>query len=521
MDSLGTEPEGDDELIWQDEVSYDLAGNRTQKAHTERLGNGDLELTLRHYKYNQANQLILEWKEEGTLTAGTVAGEVWDEESGLAKLTLNGVTPPLWGDYFYGQAPPSNGMVFLLAEDHVKNQTLIGVNVTTGLSDFVGYSYDENGNLVERLSEEGPVQYQWDHRNRLTKVTHPDGQETCYEYCGACPLGKLSKMTRADGSTVEWVWDGISFLREEDSQDAFPMEYFGGLSVKKEGSWYYLHADVMGTVWQVTDERGAVVNDFQWDAWGNELTGSLTDGSSVCQIGWQGKRFDEEQGVFYSMARWYDQRLGRFTQPDPADGVGVVSTGGEGYGWPGRHPVSLGDPDGCDTSSLGWAPGIPNAEEIFSEATGVLGFHDGFGLKPEYSTDFPLGLEKAYAWTRMESGLYFVRLSPEFFGKEYRKGKAVITDKCERAAILLHECGHAFGSMEEDEACQLMACWIMKEAPKRGCGHLRERYPNGWMCPGDSGKDFSEECCDKFYKRKTKYGLKSLKSLSQWCIRVR
>ena len=216
-------------------MSSDLAGNRTEKAHTEALGNGEFEITLRRYKYNHANQLILEWKEEGSLNVGTVAGEVWDEESGLAKLTLNGVTPSMWGDYFYGEAPAGSGTIQLLAEDHVGNQTLIPVKVTTGLSDFVSYSYDENGNLLERLSSEGPTVYQWDHRNRLTKVVHPDGQETTYEYCGACPLGKLAKMTRTDGSTVEWVWDGISFLREEDSQDALPMEYFGGLSVKKNG----------------------------------------------------------------------------------------------------------------------------------------------------------------------------------------------------------------------------------------------------------------------------------------------
>jgi len=262
------------------------------------------------------------------------------------KLTLNGMTPQMWGSYFYGTVQPSNGTIFLLAEDHVKNQTLMSVNVNANFTDFVSYSYDENGNLVERLSEEGPTVYQWDHRNRLTKVIHPDASETAYEYCAACPLGKLSKMTRTDGSAVEWAWDGISFLREEDSQDALPMEYFGGLAVKREGSWYYLHADVMGTIWQVTDEMGAVVNDFQWDAWGNELTGTFGEPSAVCQMGWQGKRFDEEQGVFYSVARWYDQRLGRFTQVDPAEGPAIVATGGEGYRWPSLDPLSLRDDTG-------------------------------------------------------------------------------------------------------------------------------------------------------------------------------
>jgi len=173
---------------------------------------------------------------------------------------------------------------------------------------------------VERLSEEGPTVYQWDHRNRLTKVIHPDGSETAYEYCPACPLGKVSKMTRTDGSTVEWVWDGISFLREVDSQHVLPTEYFAGVGVKREGAWYYLHADVMGTIWQITDENGDVVNEFNWDAWGNELTGTFDQPGAVCQIGWQGKRWDEEQGLFYSVARWYDQRVGRFTQVDPMEG---------------------------------------------------------------------------------------------------------------------------------------------------------------------------------------------------------
>ena len=118
-------------------------------------------------------------------------------------------------------------------------------------------------------------------------MIHADGSETCYEYCGACPLGKLAKMTRTDGSAVEWAWDGISFIEENDSREAWPSEYLGSLAVKKHGDWYYLHTDVMGTVWQVTDEAGQVVNEFNWDAWENELTGTFGQPGAVCQIGWQ------------------------------------------------------------------------------------------------------------------------------------------------------------------------------------------------------------------------------------------
>ena len=197
--------------------------------------------------------------------------------------------------------------------------------------------------LIERLSsEDGPTLYQWDHKNRLTKVTHPDGQETLYDYCPACPLGKLSKMTRKDGSTVEWTWDGLSMVEEADTREG-ESAYFSGLAVQRDGEWYYLMMDAMGSVFQVTDEFGDVVNEFDWDSWGNELSGTFGQPGAVCQTGWQGKRFDEEQELFYSVARWYDQRTGRFTQPDPLEGAGIVAVGGEGYGWPQNDPVIVVD----------------------------------------------------------------------------------------------------------------------------------------------------------------------------------
>ena len=367
-DGKGTEGKEDDELLWQDEYIYDLVGNRTKKYHTETLPDGSLEITVHCYEYNVGNQLVLEYKKRGTLGKGTVIGQVWDDESGVASVTLNASAASVWGDMFYGEATARQGRyVEVVAEDRVGNQTRVTVEVDTSLSDFVSYRYDENGNLKEKMSVEGRVQYVWDHRNRLTKVIHPDGQETGYEYCHSCSLGKLSKMTRRDGSTVEWVWDGYAMIEEVDSRDAMATEYFGGLAVKRNGFWYYLHMDAMGSVYQVTDENGYVVNEFSWDAWGNELSGTFQTDTAVCSLGWQSKRFDEEQNVFYSVARWYDQRIGRFTQVDPAEGAGIVTTGGEGYGWPGRDPVFFLDPNGMYTVSEDLRRRLPEVNRYLDE----------------------------------------------------------------------------------------------------------------------------------------------------------
>ena len=164
-------------------------------------------------------------------------------------------------------------------------------------------------------------------------------------YSEGCSLGRLSKMTRKDGSIVEWTWDALSMVEETDTREG-DAAYFGGLAVERDGSWYYLMMDAMGTVFQVTDEAGQVVNSFDWDSWGNELSGTFSDGSAVCQTGWQGKRWDSDQGIFYSVARWYDQRTGRFTQPDPAEGARMVTNGGQAYGWPSCDPISSRDAAG-------------------------------------------------------------------------------------------------------------------------------------------------------------------------------
>jgi len=411
-DDSGTpQDENDDELIWQDELSYDLVGNRTEKRHTEAIETGGFDITVQCYKYNQGNQLVLEWKEQGDLGLGTVIGKVGDKHSGLKSITVSGTPATTWGEDFYGEGSPSStGHVVVIAEDNVGNQTIVPVKVDTSLSDFVFYSYDENGNLSTRMSSDGPIKYEWDTRNRLTKVIHPDGQETSYSYCEACPLGKLAKMTRKDGSTVEWAWDGISLIEENDSRDALPTEVLGSLAVKKNGSWYYLHTDVMGTVWQITDEMGQVVNTFDWDCWGNELSGSFTDGSAVCQIGWQGKRWDEEQGVFYSVARWYDQRLGRFTQVDPVEGFGMVTTGGEGYGWPGRGPSMTTDRSGRSEGGDDvptWNPAPSRSPDSTYIVAYLVADVEGSTVEHIWlynDTQNPLGSDTTKSWGLQEKG---------------------------------------------------------------------------------------------------------------------
>ena len=63
-------------------------------------------------------------------------------------------------------------------------------------------------------SNQLPFPYEWDHENRLTRAIHPDGTQTTFTYCKGCSLGLLAEKTRPDGTTVQWVWDGMGMVKE-------------------------------------------------------------------------------------------------------------------------------------------------------------------------------------------------------------------------------------------------------------------------------------------------------------------
>ena len=86
-----------------------------------------------------------------------------------------------------------------------------------------------------------------------------------------------------------------------------------------------------------TDESGKVI-------WQGSLTAFGEDGGEAGLAGrvasYTGKDFDEESGLTYFNARWYDAELGRFTTEDPArDGVNW-------YAYCGNDPLGLTDPTG-------------------------------------------------------------------------------------------------------------------------------------------------------------------------------
>lgn len=120
------------------------------------------------------------------------------------------------------------------------------------------------------------------------------------------------------------------------------------------------HGDVVGLT-----ANGEVKADYTYSAYG-EL---IADGSNgiINPIRYAGEYTDEESGLIYLRARYYDPGLGRFISEDP------IRDGMNWYAYCGNNPIAFIDPNGLDAiiiTSSGAAYGQGHTSALYQDETG-------------------------------------------------------------------------------------------------------------------------------------------------------
>ena len=85
--------------------------------------------------------------------------------------------------------------------------------------------------------------------------------------------------------------------------------------------------------------QGAVLNTYSYDAYGRRECTPCTSGYNP--FGYAGQYTDEESGLVYMRARYYDPSTQQFISRDPSVGVS-----GQPYVYAGGNPVNATDPTG-------------------------------------------------------------------------------------------------------------------------------------------------------------------------------
>jgi len=127
-----------------------------------------------------------------------------------------------------------------------------------------------------------------------------------------------------------------------------------GRRAEAEGVRWYL-SDHLGTVRDLADAAGEVIDHIAYDAFGNVLAES--NPAAGDRFRFTGREFDAATGQYYYRARYYDGRIGRFTSEDP---LGLAAGDVNVYRYVLNRPAVLADPLGLEAPPFPPTMGDPH-----------------------------------------------------------------------------------------------------------------------------------------------------------------
>lgn len=241
-----------------------------------------------------------------------------------------------------------------------QNRTHSAVNEITAI-DGAPIIYDENGNLIEN----GNYFNAYDEENRLTGVTRKADSRLVGQYQYDALSRRTAKTAAPDPMvfnpvTTLYFYDDARIIEEQDTAGLTQATYVYGnyideiLTMERGGQTYYYHQNALWSAAAVTDSTTDVVERYDYDAYGcvviTDSAGNLVPvnpwGTPHSAVGnpWMftGRQLDEETGLYYYRARYYNCEKGRFLQRDPLGYVDGLNL----YRYVRSNPVKLVDPFG-------------------------------------------------------------------------------------------------------------------------------------------------------------------------------
>jgi len=252
--------------------------------------------------------------------------------------------------------------------------------------DDESYSYDSNGNRTNngyvtgvnnQLLEDSKYLYEYDIVGNRTKRTDKSTNEVMEYRCRdrlmaivvKNALGeilrtaeytydvynqRIAKTVDVDGAgaavatTEHYVYgsdQNIGLVFDENGNVNHRYLFGNGVDQieadESNGNIRWALTDHLGSVRDVVDDSGTVLNHIVYDAFGGVT--SQTDESVVFRYGYTARELDAESGLQYNRARYFDPAVGRFISEDK---IGFGGGDANLYRYVFNSPVDLTDPSG-------------------------------------------------------------------------------------------------------------------------------------------------------------------------------
>jgi RHS repeat-associated protein len=387
--------------VGEETTSYEYLANGNRSKVTYPDG------TTETYSYNRKNQVIslTNAKANGTVisyfqyTYDDAGNQLTKTEAkGTTAYTydslsrLNSVTEPEGKVTSYTYDGAGNrktetvqfGLIGSNTIYNYDNRNRLISTVSTGGA-YTRYLYDNNGNLVSRTSgimksisagtdltaEDLPIfnliikrdsengtgtgditYYTYDNYNRMTGTKSRNTSAT-YRYNAQ----GYRALKTVNGETTKYLYEADKVVLETDvnnKQTAF-QAYGSNLlyrTVAVDGelgaqSYYYLY-NAHGDVTELIDTEGNIAVTYDYDAFGNILSKTGDADNSVRYAGYQ---YDEESGLYYLNARYYDSATARFITEDTYTGEKNDPLSLNLYSYCHNNPIIYTDPSGHRVAS--------------------------------------------------------------------------------------------------------------------------------------------------------------------------
>ena len=186
------------------------------------------------------------------------------------------------------------------------------------------YRYNKNGQRTEKTTLAGTTKYTY---NVLGQLIQENNHIYTYDRAG-----KL----------VSFIYADREVITEEDEAGEH-IRYIRGHELLASDSahartYYHYACDEMGSITDITDTNGTVLNHYAYDAFGNR---TVEEESVENRFGFAGEMLDAVTGQYYLRARFYNPVIARFLSEDTYYGDGLNL-----YAYCYNNPVGYVDPSG-------------------------------------------------------------------------------------------------------------------------------------------------------------------------------
>ena len=183
----------------------------------------------------------------------------------------------------------------------------------------------------------------------LSKTTLSDGTKINYRY----NANGMRTQKQVDFKVTNYYYDSNNNLIAEKTDSATLFFYYdtenSPVALSYNGKMFYYVKNVQGDIVKILDEDGISYASYVYDSWGNILSQSEDEQSSINPLRYRGYVYDEDTTLYYLQSRYYDPTTGRFIN---ADDTAYVDTNSgtplstNMFAYCENNPVNKVDPNG-------------------------------------------------------------------------------------------------------------------------------------------------------------------------------